>query len=597
MFTTKIDTLEKHDGKSLVVVLGDCSVPDTLDPGRVIRFPDVSSPTMKVINGIDVRAYQQGITLVVASELIDNSYNSVRLIQKHLLFLYVKFIWFPMRDTATPDPFGVGGDKGPLAGLLYDVTKLENLPYLMGSPRTKDLEGRLPSMPVLLLAPGPSLSEIGPHLKELSKRFLILCLARNLSFCQQYGVVPDVVIQLDTHGEQQNFYPADMDFSKSRLLALSMARVKKYVHRFAGVYWIDTFEPSAFNDDTYEMRNSWLSSLIAMLGAAQLFQPKKVLVTGVDLSFISQAYFDGLDVEESEKQHLSDEDEIAAVFGDFMIHEGNYDFPIHLNDGSVGLTRQQYLATAYEAEVIASELSATTKFYNLSQSSILEEAFYPFKDAPEFLAEPELDKSVLDEAFAVIENDFQGADENIIQKGLRSRLAVANQLVSDIDKGMATVDPAVLEQSPLVSAGKVLNGVHRVYDPQKKCFLSQQVIHQYKKMLVSRIQYYRLKSWAAMGKSIPVYCYPHEIADLETALQSRFPKGKWEFRTSWADGTDAVVNRVVSQRLAHNLINEPISLMTTRYEESADYLLPYFEFDSYLNVDEILRAPWPTTAS
>lgn len=140
MFATKIDSLDEYDGQSLVIVLGQCQLPDDIDPARVMRFPDASGATLQVLGGVDMRVYQAGITLVVASALVEPNFAMVRLIQKHLLFSYIKYIWFPSQDTVTPDPLGVGGDKGPFANLVYDVNKLQNLPYLMGCPRTKDLE-------------------------------------------------------------------------------------------------------------------------------------------------------------------------------------------------------------------------------------------------------------------------------------------------------------------------------------------------------------------------------------------------------------------------------------------------------------------------
>lgn len=592
MFITRIDELETYDGRSAVIVLGECRIPDDIGPGRLASYPDASPETFRAIGSIDVRAFNEGITLVISGELAENNYEMVRLIQKHLVFCYVKFVWFPKQDTFTPDPFGMGGDKGPLAGMVYDINKLENLPWLMSGVRTKEIEDKLPPTPVLLLAPGPSLEAVGPHLKALSERFLVLSLARSLSFCQEHGVVPDVVIQLDTHGEQELFYPPDMDLSNTWLIGLSCAPMGKYLHRFAGVFWIDTFDVDAYGGDHYEMRNSWLSSLIAMMGVANLFRPPKVLMAGTDLSFRSTRYYDHADTVEGRDGTLTNAQELAAVHDNHECVVGGYDFPVRLNDGTPGMTRLAFLATAFEAESIINEVSSETQYYNLSRQSILNEAYIPCSDPASHVKDPLLNRAPLFRILGLVSEAGRHPEERVMQRALRERLQRDEKLLHDANIIMGG-DPATMAGNPLISAGKLLTKLHTVGNDETRMRLARNLISKERKLLVARLLLFRLKGWTSIGKSIPVYCYPDERETVEAALSGRFPKGKWEFRHTWSNYGEPLPKRMVVQEVSRHLEREPVALMTRRYSESADYFLSVFEFESYLIFEELLRTPWP----
>lgn len=593
MFTTTIDVLDTYDGQSLVIVLGDCQIPENIDQGHVISFTNASSETLQAIGSIDVRAFQFGISLVISSELAESEFERVRLIQKHLVFCYVKFVWFPKQDTFTPDPFGMGGDKGPLAGMVYDINKLENLPWLMSGTRTKDIENSLPPTPVLLLAPGPSLLEIAPHLKDLSQRFLVICLSRSLNFCQEHGVTPDIVVQLDTHGEQENFYPSDMDFSKTWLIGLSCAPMAKYLNRFAGVYWIDTFEGNAFDGDPYEMHTSWLSSLIAMMGVANLFSPPKALMVGSDLSFKTSCYYNGSSEGEPGEASLSKADELEAVRMQDEEALNRYDFPIRLNDGSVGTTRLQFLATAFEAESISNQMLDTSQFYNLSNHSILGETYIPYSPPESHLNDPILDRRKLFKVLGLISQAGQHPKERAVQILLKERLQRDEILLREATLMKYSGESPVLQGNPLLSAGKILTNLHSVRKDETKFNLVWNLIRKERALVVKNMLLFRLKGWVSIGKSVPVYCYPHEQADLEAEFTRRFPKGKWEFRQTWSLYGDQMSNRIPVRSVTAHLESEPISLMTRSYADSANYILSVFEFESYLIIEDILESSWP----
>ncbi len=53
------------------------------------------------------------------------------------------------------------------------------------------------NLPFIILAAGPSLQDILPHLKELKKRAILVCVDTALHACLRYGVEPDFIVLVD----------------------------------------------------------------------------------------------------------------------------------------------------------------------------------------------------------------------------------------------------------------------------------------------------------------------------------------------------------------------------------------------------------------
>lgn len=591
-FFTRINHLAFDDGKSLVITLGDCTYKDSIGPERVISYPDAGQETVRHIVQLDFARMTHGIMLVVSSAVVRDQFEQVKLIQSHLAFCYVKFVWFPQQDTSTPDPLGLGGDKGPLADIAYQSNNLDNLPNLLTSPRAKVLENITLKPSVLLLAPGPSLNRIIPHIKALSERFITLCLSRTLMYCQEQGVTPDIVVQLDTHGEQQNFFPADMDFSKSWLFALSCAPVKKYINRFAGVFWIDTFEAGAFKEQ-YEIRNSWLSSFIPMLGVVELFHPSKLLMAGSDLAYsdTDNWYFNGDEAGTDQKRKLTDQEALAAV--------NCHHFPVRLANGDIGKTHLQLFATAYEAETIIAELALNMKTacYNITPSGLLNPDVLAPAAPADFIREPLLDRAAFQQAMGEALKADDLPDAGVVKRMLPEQLQRAEFMLRQTDALNASGDPKALKDNPILSAGKLISHLHPVANDRARLHLSRKVLEKQKEMLQKTITLFRLNDWSLRGKSIPVLCFPDEKQGFSVSLGSRFPKGKWEFRHTWDTSSKAIENKLPTYEIPKFLHANPVTLISRQYAEAADYLLPFLPSDKTLILEDVLEQPWPGVPS
>lgn len=575
-FKTFMDTLDSDPGDKLVIMLGDCAIAEGVVASRLLRFADASPQTMSSIGAVDIREYARGIVLVVARKLAQSQYGEVRRIQKYLVFCFMKYVWFATQDSATPDPLGIGGDKGPLADLVYQVNVQENLEYLITHPRAQCLQKNTGSFPVLLLLPGDSLKKVGPHLEELSTRSLVICLSKTLEFCQQHGVTPDIVIQLDTHGQQKNYYPADMDLSGSWLVALSCAPACTYLDRFAGVFWIDTFHPGSYGN-SYEMRNSWLSSLIPMLGAAELMRPSRLLVAGADLAYPAKP----------ETPVLSDVENVGSVNG--------MEFPVRMIDGTTGTTGHQFLATAYEAEVIASEfaLNMGTVSFNLTQSGLLDPSVFEPKGPGGFGDLPTVNREAFQVMMARAWKEGQRPDANAINRWVHEQLKNARFLVRQATTLSVMDDPGAVKGNPLLSAAKLVSHLHPAPDDETQLFMSRKVLERYLAILEQRAAGFRLAAWARQGKEAVILGMLDEEVTLTAALRKRFPEMALTFKPSWEQVAQGHPEYVMPRLLPKRLPKWAVVLMSRRYREAGDYLFSLLPMDNVLMAEDVLEAPWP----
>lgn len=588
MFQTKIDCLENYDGAALVIMLGDCDPGPEVSPDKIIRFPDADAASLSVIRRLNPALLRDGLTLLVSSRLAQDAFPIVRRIQKHLVFTYAKYVWFPKQDTSTPDPFALGHDKGPLAGLVYQLNTLMNLPYLMASSRTKAIARTGVSLPTLALSPGPSLTGLRPHLTMLAERFVIICISRSLEFCHSCGVTPDVVVQLDTHPEQAVFYLPDMDFSRSWLFMLSCAPVTQYAQRFAGTFAIDTFFPQAFSD-AYDMRCSWLSSLIPTLGAMELFSPATALLAGADLSFSQAKYFnaDALHEAPIDASGFDRGAEISAVT------QG--DFPVRLADGSVGKTSLQYMATAYEAETVAWEIrqNRKTAFFNVTRSGILDQEIFTPASPEDFLDAPPLDRKALQNVMARASRDRADFDPARVgdfisfhQQNGEMLLPQARIIASsDADQSQSAAQ--------LLSAGKLITFLHPVPSPKDHMHLCLRVVEKYREAAVRAHTLLRLDGMASKGQPVAVLGLIDELEALIIRLSKRFPQGAWRPYYTWGTPEKDSWRCLQPRNLPEFISSRPVVLVSERYLEAYGYLFTLLPRDHVLSLNKILAAPWP----
>ncbi|MDR1231288.1 MAG: DUF115 domain-containing protein [Spirochaetaceae bacterium] len=81
-------------------------------------------------------------------------------------------------------------------GKLWERNSKRNLVRLRDLPGVRYFEGKLP-FPVLLVAAGPSLDDLRPHIRAFSERALVIACDTALRFLAQNGVVPHFTVSTD----------------------------------------------------------------------------------------------------------------------------------------------------------------------------------------------------------------------------------------------------------------------------------------------------------------------------------------------------------------------------------------------------------------
>lgn len=84
-----------------------------------------------------------------------------------------------------------------LFGRLWVRNLARNLGAAADSPGVELLEGLFEGIPALVLAAGPSLDLVLPHVKELSRRAIIVCVDTALRSLLRFGVEPDFLVLVD----------------------------------------------------------------------------------------------------------------------------------------------------------------------------------------------------------------------------------------------------------------------------------------------------------------------------------------------------------------------------------------------------------------
>ncbi len=82
-------------------------------------------------------------------------------------------------------------------GRLWVRNLLQNIEIFIKAPGISNLVNFFSGIPSLVLAAGPSLDQVLPHLKELKKRLLIISVDTSFKLCLKQGIEPDFLIIVD----------------------------------------------------------------------------------------------------------------------------------------------------------------------------------------------------------------------------------------------------------------------------------------------------------------------------------------------------------------------------------------------------------------
>lgn len=490
---------------------------------RLTLLDPSSEQSMVEAAALDPALLAHGLVVCTSSKAFARHPREVVRLQKLLAFLHTKFVAYPKGSTKIPDPLNLR-DESQTQEFSHELNRLRNIPVLLDAPLAEKLAATRIGLPALICMPGPSLAGLGPHIRDIARGHLVIAIARSLPFLRAHGVTPDIVVQLDTHPGQRHFYAPGDDFSRSVLISLSLAPTSQLAARFHRVFFMESFDLVAL-PNPYRMRESWLSSLLSCLGAAEIVHAPRVLMAGCDLSFQGNAVY-----------CTSEASIDRASCPPAEPHEG----PVEIDGGTAVLadnqgrrvrTRLGYLATAVEAESFAEDIARTTgtAFFNLSQEGILSPEAYPFLSPEEAASAPAIDREAflgaVRNAYARKERvDFErlfreydaGAKRAALDKTIMSCLKVA------ANDAATAANPYLryVASQPLLAKGAsrddLLDAARRLTE------------HLHDACVLARAA-------AAMhlahtkGQPVPVLCLGEEEAELSARLGRYRPDFEWRF--------------------------------------------------------------------
>lgn len=372
--------------QALAIVIG--AFPD-LPREAFARRVDITvfnEQTLETLRATPVELFRHGVHFVVSADAFKAHPDEVLAIQKWATHVFFKYFHFPSISVEVPDLHDVRKEPAPL-NILHEIRVAENMPLFLQHPLANVLHGIGATSPALLLLPGPSLQQLGPHLRDLRKGHVLITVSRCLEFCHQWGAMPDFLVQLDCNGMQGLFFPEHLDFSATTLVSLSCAPIAHSGHRFRHCFFMESFNAELL-PDTYRLRESWLSSLVPCLGLAEVLGSPVVRLAGADLSYPPDSgVYLGNDAPTAAPPHCKAP--LLDMTQPRILLDDRNDRPC--------LTTFDYFATAGEIETIMRELTLVhgTRFEIVSNAGIISKACAAPADFARMLAEPGMDRTVL----------------------------------------------------------------------------------------------------------------------------------------------------------------------------------------------------------
>lgn len=580
-FTALADTVPQLDGQCLVCL----GRPDNLPPrdkGTTLVIDAVTEGALAAIAALDPARMSQGLVVVTATSEHQARPQAVLRAQKLLAYLFTKYVLLPTTSLRVPDLLGLRPGNAP-PEYLHQINLHRNTPLHLRHGLVDKLEAQRVGLPCLLLLPGPSLAPFGPHLPELAKRYLLVTISRALPFLRRHGVAPDVLLQIDTVPMQRHFHHPDDRFPDTLLLTLSMAPIHAVASRFGRVLFIDSFNLSVL-PNTARLRESWLSSLLVVLGCAEALHAPRALVAGADLRFHGASKY---------YNETGREEEAAAVAydGPMTCPDGRF---VHFADadGNAVRTTLQYFATAGEAELFARDMgqSQGMTFANLSRQSILDREVFVPTELTEALEAPEIDRSV----FRTKVDAAHTATEKIALRALRalySRQVEEARREMDLLACLRLGEPDKMDHHVCVRYVRNNLPWFRPSDASRQRQLAANLAEELYKAARFARNVAALHLLGAGGAAVPVLAVAEEEAVIRQELARWRPGWTWRFYGIKALGYEEPMpssGGIELSALGDWLSFQDVVVVSPGVAKEFDYVLPLLSWENVIVLEELL---------
>lgn len=275
---------------------------------------------------------------------------------------------------------------------------IRNIHLIPRSGGVGSLRGGFAGIPAIVLAAGPSLDEVLPHLRELRERFLLIAVDTSYRAALEAGVAPDFLVVVDP--QYWNARHLDgYDLDASLLVSESSTYPSVFHRRVGGLYFCGSLFPlgqyleQQFGEKGVLGAGGSVSTttwdFARLLGCSPLY------CAGLDLGFPSlKTHFRGALFEE--RMHTLSRRTNAAETQAFHLLRDAGPYPIRNNSGDFTLTDRRLVVYKWWFETqLRMYPDAVT--YNLAAKGVRIEGM-PFVEIEKLLADPprrgEIDRRV-----------------------------------------------------------------------------------------------------------------------------------------------------------------------------------------------------------
>lgn len=500
-----------HWENQLVIAFGDTRIDPAIPPESVWRIPVPSQ-----LQAEEMQQYLQpermlgGLSFVLPEHLSAQDAVVVNELQKLLIYLHYKFVVFPKRSLSTVDSIGVREE--PLPDVVREINQLRNYPWLLSAPLTDKLAAERVGMPVFLVLPGPSSQDIYPHLKEISKRCLVACLGRTINECMAAGVEPDIVIQLDTYQVQRHFYDELPSMPNTLLVPLSICPFYPYANKFRGVVMMDSFNLDLLPNPS-RLRESYVSSITACLGLAEVLHAPHAFISGANLSSPSRLEAHPY------KGDNQGPPPIVAVQDNYYLNARN---------GELVEALEYFIATAKEVDQMAEAIAQTsgTQFYSTTDTTLLSPQWFPHIDLNAIMDLPHVNR----EAFLETVDRVLTVKESVDL--MKTRMAVLKMfkqlsMIEQMYHGDNSASEMKENHQITKAVRKMRNPV--VTESVDAVGVAARLATRWRRSLNDSRLLLQAMTNAGRGKQVPMLCFEDEVQDLSDTMQRLIPKERWEY--------------------------------------------------------------------
>ncbi len=173
-------------------------------------------------------------------------------------------------------------------GETWILQGLANLPHVARWPSVSSLYEHFPGCPFVLIAPGPSLAKNVHRLRELKGRAILCALGHALGTLERAGVVPDLILSLDSQDLRYHFEGFPIGQVEAVLLGVT---VHPELYKLGAKRFFTVAGNSILDDWVYQCLEerpalrSGGSVACSAFSLAVAWQCDPILCVGLDLSF------------------------------------------------------------------------------------------------------------------------------------------------------------------------------------------------------------------------------------------------------------------------------------------------------------------------